>query len=383
MRVLNTCFIVLFMAMLLIPLIFVDLEADRVSVQENRMFAERPRIADIKNHPGKFKKEFDAWFKDSTGFREQLIKVHGILDNNRWINGVRYTDGQYTYLVGEQGHHYFAHENGRLIQIFQGKKYFSDEKLIQLAGKIKETKTYLDSRGIPFIVMVCTDKVSIYPEYYPKSIKRGSEPIQIDRITRYLQENTSADVFNIRQALLAEKNNYMLYSVIDVRWASDYYAHYNQLGAFFAYRELMRHINVYFPDIKPFEIDDVDITYDKKEQPSVILRETAYKKRDPSFFDDVNLIRPFSWENSAFENVEQDLPVILFLSDSYSHEMYFGKYIAQHFGTTIQIHYYNIANFNEYLEKYNPDIVVFETVEYNIELFANSVLQIPELLQNN
>jgi hypothetical protein len=376
MRVLNGIFITLFIAMLTLPLIFVDLSSDRVSVNENRMLANRPPLSYIKNHPGTFVREFDEWFKDSTGFRERLLKLYYVMSKNSWLNGIyRYTDGQYTYLKGEQGHHYFAHVNGYLIQKFQGKQFISDDMLVQMADKLEEVKIYLDKQGIPLIVMFCTDKESIYPEFYPKAIKRGHEPIQLDMITGYLREQTTVDVFNIRQALIAEKNNYMLYNV-----SSGDLVHYNQIGAFFAYRELMRHINVYFPEIVSYELDHVDISYDENEIPHVFLKtEIKYIKLDEHFFDDVNVVRPFTWDNEAFENEESDLPVILFFRDSYSVERFIGKYFAQHFGKAIFIHYCNIENIEEYIEKFNPDIVVFESAERELNGFAGSVARMPKL----
>jgi hypothetical protein len=222
--------------------------------------------------------------------------------------------------------------------------------------------------------MFCADKESVYPEFYPKSIKRGFEPIQLDIITGYLQEHTDVDVFNIRQALLAEKINYLLYPIsIDV-------GHYSQIGAFFAYRELMKHINKYFPEIIPYELSDVDIRYDRIGTPDVsINRGTTYRKFDPSFFDDVNIFPPTSWGNEAYENTESGLPVILFLRDSYTWERYIGKYIAQHFGKTIMIHWSNIDHIEEYITKYKPDIVVFESAEWQLIGFADAVAKIPEL----
>jgi hypothetical protein len=91
MRVFNGGFIVLFMAMLMLPLVFVDLSSDRVSVMENRMLANHPPVSDIKNHPGTFVRGFDTWFKDSTGFREQLIslykKTDGVFGQNYYLDG--------------------------------------------------------------------------------------------------------------------------------------------------------------------------------------------------------------------------------------------------------------------------------------------------------
>jgi hypothetical protein len=289
-----------------------------------------------------------------------------------------YTDGQYLYLIGEQGHHYFAHTGGKLIPKFQGKQFLTDNQLTNMAAKLEEIKTYLDKQGIPLIVMFCTDKESIYPEFYPKSIKRGPEPIQLDVITGYLREHTTVDVFNIRQALLAEKDNFLLYHIIDAMSFTGDFAHYNEIGAFFAYRELMKHINIYLPEIIPYELNDVYISYDEKEIPSVSLKhEKAYRRLDPSFFDDVNLSRPFTWDNVAYENIVSDLPVILFLRDSYSAEQYIGKYIVNHFGKSIMIHWSNMEHFEEYIDRYKPDIVVFESAERELDGFANTIAKIP------
>ncbi|MCL1813231.1 MAG: hypothetical protein FWG29_06885 [Treponema sp.] len=375
MRVFNSIFIVLFMAMLALPLVFVDLSPDRVSVKENRMLAERPKLADIKSHPGRFIRGFDAWFMDSTGFREQLVGLFKVIDKNIWLNGTIYTDGQYTYLVGKRGHHYFAHVNGMLIPKFQGRQFLSEDQLQSMAGKLEEVKTYLNSKGIPLVVMFCTDKESIYPEYYPKSIKRGTEPIQLDVITRYLQEHTSVDVFNIKQALLVEKDEHLLYNM-----SSGDLTHYNQIGAFFAYRELMKHITVYFPEMIPYELNDVDILYDESGIPVVSLKtEKIYKKLDSSFFDDVNFTQPFTSQNAAYENTESSLPVVLLLRDSYAAERFIGQYLAQHFGKAVLIHWLNANHFEEYIARYKPDIVVFESAERELRGFADKIAGIPKL----
>ena len=170
-----------------------------------------------------------------------------------------------------------------------------------------------------------------------------------------------------------EKNNYVLYPV-----SFGDLVHYTEIGAFFVYRELMKHINKYFPDIVPYELSDIEISYGKDEILVVSLKtKTAYKKLDPSFFDDVELIRPFTWENVAFENKNADLPVVLFLRDSYANENFIGKYIAQQFGRAIFIHYTNMKHIEEYVAKYKPDLIVFETRD--IDVFSGSAAEIPEL----
>jgi len=366
--------------MLVLPLVFIDLKSDRISVTENRMLANCPSLSNIKNNPEIFIRQFDEWFKDSSGFREKLLIIYKVFIE-KWINNVgQYTDGQYVYLIGENGHYYFADVGGWMISKFQGKKFVSDEQLSMMAKKLEMVKTYLDKKGIPLVVMFCTDKESIYPEFYPKTIKRGPEPIQLDKITNYLRKNTSIDIFNIRQALLAEKNNYLLYYKIDTMDYTTAFAHYNEIGAFFAYRELINHINKYLPQIIPYKTDDIDINYDEKEIPNVKLKSGfTYQRRYSSFFVDIDPILFSNGIINGYENINKDLPVILFFGDSYSGEGYIGKYFAQQFGKAIFIHWSNIRNIHEYINKFKPDIVVFESAERELASFANSVIGIPEL----
>jgi len=375
LRLFNGWFIFLFISMLAIPLVFVDLSSDRISVTENRRLANRPLLSELKNRPGIFVRQFDEWFKDSIGFRERLLVIYKAINENKWIRNVHYTEGQYVYLVGEKGHHYFAGHDGYLIPKFQGKQFISDEQLLGTARKLEEVKSYLENRGIPLVVMFCADKETIYPEFYPKSIRHGLEPIQLDVITEYFQKHTSVDIFNIKQALMTEKDTYLLYDV-----SSGDLAHYNQTGAFFAYRELMKHINAYFPQIIPYELDDIEISYDENGTPNVTLKSGfTYQSLDSSFFDNVDVGRPFTWENHAYENMNSNLPVILFLCDSYTVERFIGKYFAEQFERAIFIHLVNICNIQEYIEFFKPDIVIIESAERALNGFPNNVIGIPEL----
>ena len=378
MRIINIIFITFFIGLLALPLLLVDLSSDRFSVRENRLLSARPKLSDIKNHPVKFIREFDKWFKDSTGFRVQFVTLYNNAERNTWLNTVSYSEGYLTFLIGEQGHHYSVHWGQ--IEKFQGKKYLSDNQLTNMAAKLEEVKTSLNKKGIPLIVMLGTDKESIYPEFYPKSIKRGPEPIQLDVITNYLQEHTTVDIFNIKQALLAEKDNYLLYPLVDNRTAAPRdIAHYTEIGAFFAYRELMNYINIYFPEIIPYELSDIDINYDEIGTPFVSLKtEIVHKKFDPSFFDHVNY-DPVRFWGEAYENIEKYLPVLLLMRDSYGNYEYIGKYLAQHFSKVISIHFHNMNYLDEYIEKFKPDIIVFESAERTLIEFASYVPKIPEL----
>ena len=368
-KAVNIIFVSLFMAVLVIPLFFVNLVGGTVSEKENRVLAQRPAIPYFKESPGGFIKDFDTWFSDNVGFREQFIDLYDKIDN--FGQKVQYTNGRYIFLNGQEGHKYFAYENGWMTSKFQGNQYLSDDQLSGMADRLSKTKNHLEEQGIPFITMFCTDKESVYPEYYPKSIKRGPEPTQLDIITEYVKSNTDVDVFNIKECFVAEKTNYLIYNkaVGDLE-------HYNDIGAFFAYRELMRHIDKYIPGIKSFTIDDVNISYDENDIPKVSLKqELTHKKLDPGFFDNVSVAHPS--EADAFENNNMSLPKILIMRDSYMGQpLSISRYISEHFGQTVLIHYINMEHFEDYVNEFKPDIVVFEVAERELNNFSNLIMRV-------
>lgn len=370
-KIISVIFIFAFTLMLLIPTTFVDFNGGGVSEKENRMLASRPYLSKLGLSPSEFVRKFDDWFSDNVGFREYLIDCY----KNTWTkleNNVQYTDGQYVMLIGEQGHHYFAYTDGWMISKFQGKPFVSEEQLQGLVNGLNQAKHYLDERGIPLIVMFCVDKETIYPEFYPKSIKRGPEPIQLDIITDYVTAHTDVDLFTIKDCLFSAKKEFPVFDKVgDVSILS----HYNEIGAFFAYQELMKHINVYMPEIEAFLIEDIIITYADRglyqNIPDVRLKQdVTYKLLEADFFDDVPLGNPS--QGIAFENKDCSLPTILLLRDSYAGGgTFLSRYIPEHFGKTILIHRANMEHLKNYIERFQPDIVLFESAERELSGFAN------------
>ena len=355
-------FIVIFLIMLLLPLVFVNLHDGIASEQENRMLATRPPIYSLFTQPTDFTRQFDEWFSDNVGFREQFISLYKKLD----ILGTQGHTGQYYTLIGQQGHRFFADTGGGMISKFQGKASLSDEQLEILSSGLNNIKTYLDKKDIPLIVMFCVDKETIYPEYYPKSIIRG--PVQLDRISKYVDTNTNVDFFNIKEALLSAKESYHVFNK-----ANGDLSHYNDVGAFFAYQELMKHISVYMPYMEPLTIDDINISNYERIPEVALVEDIKYHRLEATFFDEVNLDYPS--DGLAFENDDKSLPTILVMRDSYfGSGNYISRYISQHFGKTILIHHREMKHFEEYIDYFNPDIVVFESAERELRPFVNAII---------
>jgi len=366
-RFVNICFIVVFMLILLIPPLFSDKSGGDVSEEENRVLAERPHLDDLLNTPGDFPEMAENWLADNIRFRRTMIRIYREL--NKIETHDQYWIGQNMYLIGEDGHHFFAYYSGSMIDKFSGEPILYEEELAGMANSMSNIKAYLDEKGIPLIIMFATDKETVYPEYYPKSIARNQGPVPLDSFTDYIRENTGADTFNIRAALTKEKNNYLLYNK-----SKGDLAHYNVIGGFFAYQELMRHIQAYLPDIRIMSVDEVSFTYEEEDIPSITLNEgLKYEALGDDFYDGLPMERPFLRGTAATRNIDPGLPTLLMMRDSY-YSLDLLPELPQSFSQTLLIDYLgNMGNFRQYIETYNPDIVVFGIAEREIAIFANDL----------
>lgn len=359
-KIRNSIFVAAFILMLLIPWVGLDLQGGQVSEEEKRVLAERPPLSSeltAKEYIG----QFDSWFSDNIGVRNTCISLYqGIEGINQ---AVQYTEGGYIFLNGREGHRYFAYDNGWLIEKFQGHAVLSDVQLETVTASLNQFAADLNQQGIPVLAFIPPDKESVYPEYYPNAIIPGPQPIQLDIVTDYLNENTTFPVYNSKERLIAEKENFLVYnkSYGDLE-------HYNSIGGFFEYQELMAHLKEYYPETQVLTLDDIDITYDSDNIPVITQHQTNYQREPEGYFQEVVLEPNTSWACHAYINEDRELPKILVMGDSYA--MKYGNFVANHFSDAVFIHYSNIMHLQEYVDYFQPDIVVFEVAERELRSFA-------------
>ena len=363
-KIRDICFALAFMLVFVMPLVFFDFVGGKISLQENRVLARRPPMSYILQSPSDFVQQFDAYFTDNVGFRENIIGAYNRI--NRSIGQGYYLDGASVVFIGKEGHHFHSRYN-QITPIYQGEPWLGDTQLKDLSLRLNQIDSYIASMNIPFIMMICTDKESIYPEYYPDFVIKGPEPSSLDTVVNYLSSNTTVDLFCIKERLMEEKENYLLYPK-----TGDIYAlcHYNETGGFFAYQELMKHVSAYFPSMVAFELDDVTIEYSETGLSAVMINHD----------DEVFVIEPrFFSDALEFENINPNLPTLLLLHDSYA--SYFTNMLPQHFGRTIMHHYRSVDLLDEYIRIYSPDLIIFETAERAIPDFSSSLIrfQVPIL----
>ena len=204
--------------------------------------------------------------------------------------------------------------------------------------------------------MINLNKSHVYPEYFPDEFVK-SNTTRAEQVINYLNKHTNIPIVYPRDALLKEKERYLLYVPTD--------AHWNTVGGYVGFRELIKSLE---PDKTFPDISDIAPVYTKTEWADVsniinaawftdnLWTTTSYRpeiKTEWTSRTDTN-------SSLYIHNNTGNGKKLLVYHDSYMNQMmdYLGKeytdceFIEKEFDITEA----------DILEK-NPDIVVFEILE--------------------
>ena len=331
---------------------------------EKRNFAVKPNI-DIKNID-KYPKEYETYFADYIPFRNEFVKLKNIIDIKIFHNL-----SSKDLLLGRDN--WLFLKWSPLVEDYIGNYTYTDEELITIKNNLLLVKDILENRGIDFSLMICPDKNKIYPEYMPTYIKRlHPEYNSTDELVNYLRANTDIKIIYPKKELLSFKNNELIYYRND--------AHWNKLGAYIGYSELMKNINIEYKDIN-------DIYYKKipeaKDTPNLATmvslsktdlydRDVEYELSNYSKYS-YNIISNYSpiFISTVSDNIN-GLSIGM-LRDSFTDNML--DYISKSFYRATYIGFGDSPDMFINLLSTNPDIVVFQSVERYLKYRVLYVLQ--------
>jgi hypothetical protein len=233
------------------------------------------------------------------------------------------------------------------------------QKLISLDKQLKE-------RNITLLVVIAPNKATIYPEDIPEEIKKLGAVSRLDKLVALLRESDSQLVLDLRPALQAGRQNKQIYYKTDTHW--------NDLGAYIAYKEIMNRVSLTDPDLRPLELSGFTI---RESKPTVMdlsriigtdfLVESKisliHRFGTDAFMqygvtsDGKSLIR--SWAKSNGQN-----RTLLMYHDSFGISLL--SLLQYHFREATYILVGLEALDTSWIDKYNPDFVVIEIVERNV-----------------
>lgn len=353
----NNCILaVLFLAVLALPLLFTRWESGGVSEAENRNLAQFPPLVVEGSFNLSFTKDFETWFMDHLGFRQELIGANKSLMQNVFDRALTTSD----WKTGKTGDSIYAPDS--IIQDFAHVNLRTEESVAEIGNSYQAISDWLTEKEIAFYYVQCVDKHTIYPERFIASVKQIGDVSKTDQVLSYLRNNTSVNAIYFKQILMDNKEDYPVFS----HWGDP--THWTHRGAYISYCYMMEQIN---QDISsPFKLlteQDYDISYvtnngpnGKSEQVEVFtLKNAKAQKSDVAVMGEWATDHRHSvWKNPNAENDKR----LLVMGDSYFNN-YLIDDIAESFSEVWLVWGDYTTDLPEIVALCDPDVVIYECAE--------------------
>lgn len=236
----ETALILLFFTVIWAPPLTCILLPDKGwSHTEKRVLASFPEIPhDLKTF-SEFLKYFEDYYNDHFGFREKLIYQY-----NREMAKKFGLSGVSSVMAGKEGWYFYS--KNKVINDFRGLTPLTEQQLVSWKTDLVCKKDWLAKQGAHHLFVVAPSKQTIYPEYLPDAIQNVKGVTHLEQLIDYLDKDPDVDILNPKPELLKAKTKTRLYYKTDTHW--------NEYGAFIAYKEIINQISRWFPE-DPFNYD--------------------------------------------------------------------------------------------------------------------------------
>jgi len=331
--------------------------APKASFTENRFMAKKPTM-ELTNMDA-FPMAYSNFFNDDFPFRSNLLAF-----NSGAIVYSFFQRSPYPALVhlGKDGWMYFAIER----KFYDGSFTLTADQISQIVQELHKRAVYYTSKGIKFYLIIPLMKNEIYPEYLPPDYFRSPTGTNTDSIIAAIKKDTLIGFIDLKEPLLNAKKFGRLYYKTDNHW--------NFLGGFYGYTEIMNRMKKDFPSLKPLTFDDLWLVpmeiYGKNLAnimgiSKFIKEEDHYVKfKKPRAKEGIlagYIPRPDFGYPNEYEIVkvvpDTTLPKIVVIRDSFLYGIM--PYLNESFSRAVYIYDTGVyAIHEEVIEKEKPDIVL-------------------------
>lgn len=330
---------------------------------ENREPAKAPEFGELFTDYGNFSKKFEEYYNDAIPFRAGIMSIYAYIHYKTF--GISVVPKVTS--VGKDGWLFYEDFNTR--SVVSGDFVLTQEYLDYIYQGITAKYNALKALGKSYVVYIAPEKQSVYPEY---DKLRHADYTCAEQLLEYLAEkNCPATVVYGKDLLLQSKNDKTtIYYKYDSHW--------NSLGGFYAYRQLIgevrKLVNKDFP-----EVSDDDYTIGKQKYATadlattLTLAHTLTENADSVVYNssvDSNYTLIDDKLLLATSNTESDLKVFIY-GDSFSNERFWGECFLR---SANEVRFLHNRNGFETLLGYldDCDVVIEECVGRVLTTLGNS-----------
>ncbi len=350
-------FLTIFFVFLFIPMS--NISQENISKQENRTLAQyKPFINQDYEINYDYGKNFNEWFNDRFYLRKNFLDIQDLklfLSTN-WI----------TKDVMKGSHDWLFLALKESTDSYSNSVMFTDEELNSIDSYLDNINKYCNTHNKKFYFIIAPDKSKIYPEYYPQRIIKVSDNSRSVQLIDYIKTHSNVNVIYPKEKLISLKDNKLLY------WKND--THWNLLGAYYGYSELMNVIKKDYATLTVYKVKDYTTeqhTGDLYNMAPAVLRKVDNTIYEIPKVDDSQLCKqPKEIRGDVICSNKSSNVNLLMYRDSFSSALI--PYLAHSFGDSKYIWKYDV-NFNAMK---NADVIILEIVERLLPTLVNKQMEV-------
>lgn len=288
-------------------------------------------------------------FKNTYNFNYGFKKIAFHYYNNFKENNVNENSLPEKKIKGKKGWYFLGNASLGVLNSSLGIEKFSHKTWEISTRNILRLEHFFKDKAIPFYVQVPRNKHVIYKENLPFIFLY---PPKMDTLINFWKQKNK-NVIDQKQVLVKAKDTVQVYHKTDSHW--------NAIGAFVGYTELIGAIAKDFPEVNIQKISQFKINYtNSNKQDLALLTNSSKGELIPE------LVLKDSEKNKQSKSKKYK---VLIFHDSYIYAQY--SWLKNSFKEVVLVK--GLPDKRRILEE-KPDLVIFELVERNLHLLANKVV---------
>ena len=311
-----------------------------------------------------FPASVDKYLEDHFGFRSVLVKAYNFALTQLGASPSK------KVITGKSGWLYYSEED--MVAQHTGESLYEYDEASQWIHAMAARQAWLAERGIPFIIAVAPNKMTIYPEYLPDWITKVNNRTRLDQLMANAAQSPSLDLLDLRSLLLAGKKAHTIYYQTDSHW--------NDRGAFIGYQAILRRIQSYFPAVTGVTPDMVIFNASRcKGLDLAQMLNIAELVKEPYVYQTKFLMESHVLSTTHFSDTrypmkveasQKDLPRAMILRNSFVIPM--EPFFNETFSEVIYADRSSTKFDMDFIEKENPDIVIDILVERELPIMPHN-----------
>lgn len=322
---------------------------------ELRKLQDFPSFPKTQAEFGGWPRQFDQFASDRFPLRTDLIEI----SSN--ILCAFDTSISPEVFIGSEGWLYL-NKDSNVLSESRGVAKLTPVEVAQWTEKYIQRKEQLRERGVEMLLVIVPNKHTVYPQFMHEW-NFAVRPTITDQIVSQLDEHQTTGIIDLRSSLREKAKTELIYG--------RYNTHWNDRGAYFGYREIIKNI----PSAK--QIPHEQLIFEKKQvtgdlsrlisQPEWTEESQVLNMNESNleFNTDGHIGGSYNKLTNGFvtETTTPDLPSALFLCDSFTGS-YLYKYLAPSFHRALFIHHESMGiDHQKLVDELQPNYVVYIIVE--------------------